>query len=115
MPSSARRSTHRAYGLPTASALAVGGDHACAVINTGDVHCWGAGERGQLGNGLAPPQQNRATMVTGLVGAMAISAGPQHTCALVSDGTVWCWGDNAFGELGDGTAENRFVPVQVAF
>jgi alpha-tubulin suppressor-like RCC1 family protein len=51
--------------------------------------------------------------VTGLTGAVQISSGDNHTCALLADGTARCWGNNGVGQLGDGTTTNRTSPVAV--
>jgi hypothetical protein len=52
--------------------------------------------------------------VKGLTGVMAIAAGYYHTLALKKDGTVWAWGENAYGELGNGTNTDSNLPVQVS-
>ena len=52
--------------------------------------------------------------VSGLTDITAISAGWIHTVALKNDGTVWAWGSNYYGELGDGTTMDRYTPVQVS-
>ncbi|MGA9761553.1 MAG: hypothetical protein WBQ14_03940 [Gaiellaceae bacterium] len=101
--------------------ITVGANHACALISGGTVDCWGLDDHGQLGNGGAIPGTNSASpvQVKGpggagyLTGVTEISGGRLHNCALLSDHTVWCWGDNDNGELGDGTKTSRSVPVQV--
>jgi alpha-tubulin suppressor-like RCC1 family protein len=78
------------------------------------VQCWGDNTLGQLGNGTtsATPVVERVT-VGGLTGAVQIALGEWHTCALMADQTVRCWGGNAEGQLGDGTVEARATPTQV--
>ena len=68
---------------------AVGGSHACAVVN-GGVSCWGANESGQLGDG-STTSSDMPVRVAGLTDVDGIVAGGAHTCAHRSDGTVWCW------------------------
>jgi alpha-tubulin suppressor-like RCC1 family protein len=94
--------------LLTVMTADVGGEkHSCALaIGGGSVMCWGFNGNGQLGHStgcalsLCP-----AASVAGLSGTVtALTAGARHTCALISDGTVQCWGNNASGQLGDGQA-----------
>jgi predicted outer membrane repeat protein len=95
------------------AAITVADTHACALKETGGVMCWGWNKDGQLGDGTTI---NRYTPVSvyGLSGGViAIAGGTTHTCVLKETGRVVCWGDNSYGELGDGTKEMRTTPVEV--
>lgn len=107
----------RVSALSNVSELAVGAIHNCALVRTdGSVWCWGSNDSGQLGNGGGGVDVSSATptMVAGLLGATSISTGWTHTCAVLSDGTVRCWGQNAAGGLGNGSTTSSPVPVEVA-
>jgi alpha-tubulin suppressor-like RCC1 family protein len=100
-------------GLPPASAIAVGGFHACAILSDGGaVRCWGANTFGALGNG-STTSSDVPVPVTGLSNVTAITAGGFHTCALIAATDAQCWGYNGDGQLGDGTNTNRLIPTQV--
>lgn len=103
-------------GLPgKALALAAGWGHTCALMEEGGVYCWGDNTNGQLGNGSGEAFIPSPKAVSGLAkGVAAITAKGGHTCALLDAGTVKCWGDNSYGQLGDGTAEDRKTPETVA-
>lgn len=83
--------------------LALGSDHTCALRGDGSVYCWGANNNGQLGLGTFTTGTSTPSAVTGLNGdVVSITAGAGHSCALLGDGTVECWGDNLYGQLGVG-------------
>jgi hypothetical protein len=93
----------------TARAITAGAYHTCALLDTGAVRCWGYGLNGQLGYGNTASvgdDETPASVGTVDLGpgrtATAISAGDFHTCALLDDGTVRCWGEGAGGRLGYG-------------
>ena len=90
----------------------VGQDHACAVLKTGKVSCWGWNLYGQLGNN-STSNENEPIEVTLAEGktALAVSAGFFHTCAILSDHSVVCWGYNENGELGVGTSSNEVCTI----
>lgn len=116
-----------------AVALAAGNCHTCALLSAGGVKCWGCNDFGQLGledlidRGGVPGDMGDALPNVGLgpgVNAKAISAGYEHTCALLEDGGVKCWGRNNHGQLGQGDKVDRggapdqmggaLLPVDVA-
>ena len=96
------------------TAIATGGAHSCALAADGTVSCWGKDDSGELGNGLVTTSATSTPVsVVGLSGVTAITAGFNRTCALGTDGTVHCWGDNHDGELGNGTTTDSATPVSV--
>ena len=98
------------------TAIAAGGEHTCALMASGGVQCWGADFRGELGDGTSTFAVHATPAgVTGLSsGATAIAAGDEHSCALMNNGDIRCWGRDDFGQLGDGaTAFGRWIPVGV--
>ncbi|MFP5363589.1 MAG: hypothetical protein ACLGI5_12770 [Thermoleophilia bacterium] len=93
----------------TATAISAGSMHTCAVLDDATIRCWGFGANGQLGYGNV--SNVGASQTPGSVGpvdlgpgrtAKAVSAGRQHTCAILDDGSVRCWGAGSFGQLGYG-------------
>jgi signal peptidase I len=99
-------------------ALDGGEVHSCGVNDEGAVWCWGRNDRGQLGDGTTsdhsvPVQVVGAGGVGTLTNAVGIAAGNKHSCAAKDDGTVWCWGLNDKGQLGNNSTTNSSTPVQV--
>jgi alpha-tubulin suppressor-like RCC1 family protein len=100
-------------GIANAASVSGGGNHTCYLSESGTVGCWGANEHGQLGQGTRTDSLTPVS-VPGLDNVIGVSAaGVHHTCALKGDGSVWCWGGNTYGQLGDGTTIDRLSPVRV--
>ncbi len=100
-------------GIKNAIAVTAGGNHSCAVLASGALRCWGLNADGQLGDGSIVAKYSPVA-VAGLGGrALGVSAGSNHTCALIKGGEVRCWGDNSAGQLGDGTLNDRATPAPV--
>jgi alpha-tubulin suppressor-like RCC1 family protein len=91
----------------TATAISAGDDHTCAILDNGNVLCWGDGANGELGYGntsnvgdaQTPASAGSVDLGPGRT-ALAISAGGSHTCARLDNGSVRCWGLGAYGQLG---------------
>ena len=85
----------------------------CALKSDTTVWCWGRNGSGQLGDGTTT-DRSRPVQVANLTGVVSVdTGGNDFACALKSDETMWCWGSNGTGQLGDGTNTNRSRPVQV--
>ncbi|MEW6447431.1 MAG: stalk domain-containing protein [Bacillota bacterium] len=107
--------------FPGTIGLAAGNSHSLAVKSDGTVWAWGNNSRGQLGIGSWDYEDIHSVpvQVKNLTGIIAVAAGESHSLALKEDGTVWAWGSNSSGQLGDGTVLDsppycRCNPVQVA-
>ncbi|MBF0371221.1 MAG: RCC1 repeat- and reductase domain-containing protein [Magnetococcales bacterium] len=96
-------------------AVAAGNTHSLAVKSDGTVWAWGSNVKGQLGNGEAGDglQESTPVEVPGLTDVVAVGAGYEFSVALKGDGTVWSWGYNNYGQLGNGTTDDSTTPVQV--
>ena len=102
-------------GLQFVSVTA-GTSHTCGLTATGAAYCWGQNLVGQLGNGAIEPNRTTPVAVAGGLTFASISAGGEggdHTCG-VTTVEIYCWGDNRFGQLGDGTTTDRSSPVLVS-
>ena len=101
------------------AAISAGGYHTCAITTSSALKCWGRNDRGQLGDNSATnrPQPVNVTGMTS--GVTSVSAGGSdaqggHTCAIATGGALKCWGRNDFGQVGDGSTADRFVPANVS-
>ncbi len=131
----------RVAGVSRASRIALGGGLGCAALTDGGLVCWRHGEESQGAQALVTPTGGVTDVAVdagrvcalGRDGAVACSdvgaplrvistarrfmqltAGEGHVCARADDGSVWCWGDNDAGQLGDGTDRDRDTPAQVS-
>ena len=95
--------------------VAAGESESCAITDAGALLCWGSNFAGEIGDGTTQPRL-MPTPVAGLSqGVAAVALGSaESVCALTTAGAVLCWGDNSFGELGDGTLANHPTPAPVA-
>jgi len=111
-------------GITNAIAVAAGYKHTCALLQNGTVQCWGDNSYGELGDGNAVLTSERGgastshssvpVTVVGINTAVAVTASDgYHSCAVLQDGTVRCWGDNVSGQLGDGSRTTAVTPVAV--
>jgi alpha-tubulin suppressor-like RCC1 family protein len=89
-------------GLTFAS-VSTGQYHTCGLTTRGAAYCWGLGEQGELGTGNTASSGTPLAVVGGLTFVMVAAGGWGHSCGLTTSGAAYCWGDNTFGQLGDGT------------
>jgi alpha-tubulin suppressor-like RCC1 family protein len=100
-------------GDPVVS-VATGNVHTCAAYMDGRVACWGANGGGQLGIGMAGDDQTLPQMVPGVANAVEVVAGRGHTCARSGDGSVFCWGVNDRGQVGNGSMMATPAPAMIS-
>ena len=101
-------------GIESEAVAIVGGNnHACALLATGAVKCWGANYYGQIGDATTSNRLTPVTITSLGTSVRSISAGWEHTCAVTRSGAAKCWGRNSEGSLGDGTFTHRNAPVEV--
>lgn len=98
----------------SAAVIAAGQTHSAVVRPDGTVVSWGGDAYGQLGDGSYGRGASDAAQALVIDNAAAVAAGSFHTVALTKDGAVWTWGDNRWGELGDGSRTSRTQPVRLA-
>jgi len=95
--------------------IAAGSSHSCGVTDTGEVYCWGRNAAGQLGDGTTNDHPTPVKIAKGEPYMyVAVAAGGVHSCALARNGVAYCWGRNAYGQLGDDETADSPVPVAVA-
>ncbi|MDP9318889.1 MAG: hypothetical protein M3O94_07415 [Actinomycetota bacterium] len=105
----------RMVGRGSWSRIVAGSQFTCGARTDGTLWCWGYGPNGQLGIGdiEGEPQRSRPAQVEPDVTWMAATAGTFHACAQHLNGKLQCWGANFFGQLGDGTRDQRTTPHKV--
>ena len=106
----------------TSQQLSLGEDHSCSLLNSGEIKCWGAGNDGQLGTGdntwrgRGADQMGDNLPVSDLgtgETAKQVAAGDDHTCAILNDDTLKCWGKGSSGMMGQGDTNGRKTPTIV--
>jgi alpha-tubulin suppressor-like RCC1 family protein len=107
--------------LGDVEAITLGGSHTCTITRTTvlgmtlfPVYCWGSNTAGQLGIGSTTSQSTPALLRALSSQTIQVDAGEGHSCARISAGGVLCWGNNDFGQLGDGGTANRTTPTVIA-
>ena len=102
--------------LPVAATgVGAGSYHSLAIVPGGQLWAWGSNSHGQLGGGSTVATSSIPVPVEGLAGVIAVTGGEAHTLALKGDGSVWAWGSNVYGQLGNGGADGdkHATPVAV--
>ena len=97
----------------TATSISAYYGHTCVILDNGLVSCWGSGGNGRLGNG-GTSNQNTPTLTSSLGTnrtAVALSSGDSHTCAILDNGSVSCWGRGGNGRLGNGGTSDQITPT----
>src|SRR5918912_1514438 len=101
-------------GLSGITGLSARLRHSLALKSDGTAWAWGDNTAGQLGAEITAYATSSVPMeVAGLTTVTFVAAGGDHSLAVTTDGTVWAWGSNTIGQLGDGTTIDRNAPVQV--
>ncbi|MBV2168063.1 MAG: hypothetical protein KUL82_05075, partial [Bdellovibrio sp.] len=94
--------------------LKLGKNFTCGIDDFYQVYCWGDNSKGQMGDGTTALEYKTPNLALGLSNAVDLVAGSEHACMTKNDGTVLCWGANAYSQLGDGTTANRNTAVTVS-
>ncbi len=108
---------HRSAPVPVVgmsggvSTVALGEGHACAVKTDGSLWCWGYNDRGQLGDASTISRSTPVAVIGMAGGVTSVAMYAGHSCAVKTDGSLWCWGSNDHGQLGDGTTVDKTTPI----
>lgn len=103
----------RVHAEGTWASVDTGWAYTCGVQTDATLWCWGNNYRGKLGNGGNGGHRALPLQVGSDNDWATVSTGRDHTCGTRADGTLWCWGDDYYGQVGDGKKKNRGFPVQV--
>jgi hypothetical protein len=105
-------------GEKVATSVAAGGETACLITIGNELHCWGSNSYGHTLAAPAGPTVTKATLVTAISSVASVAVNPQtnypHACALTDAGALYCYGHNAYGQLGAGNVSNSADPLQVS-
>ncbi len=93
--------------------IQAGANYSVAINKKGEVWTWGQNDVGQLGDGSKVAKYTPVRVKANLSGVVSVACGAQHTVALKADGTVYAWGNNTYGQLGDNTKTQKLIPVRV--
>src|SRR5262249_39515169 len=99
--------------LPSVTEVYAGGQHSCALRVDNSLWCWGNNRFGQLGLGDTNPRLTPTRVDAMSTEVAAAYAGGAHTCAAKTDGSVWCWGNNQYGQIGADVGSLTTTPAQV--
>jgi alpha-tubulin suppressor-like RCC1 family protein len=99
--------------LAVTDELDFGAEHGC-IVRDGTPWCWGNNSSGQLGDGTRVSRAEARPLASLSANVVEIGGGNQHTCARSADGSAWCWGDNARGQLGLDTVYRQSSPQHVS-
>lgn len=94
--------------------ITCGQNHTCGLVDDGSVYCWGANSKGQIGNGVSG--NDDVLLPVKILSAEVfqdIGTRSDDTCGLTTNGDIYCWGYNGYGQLGDGTLDNSSIPIKV--
>jgi len=105
--------------MENVASVSAGLNATMAVKPDGSLWAWGINNAGQLGDGTAENRYNPVKIMDDVTAVSIGSGGAwgvdrMHTVAIKTDGSLWGWGSNMYGQLGDGTTENRYYPVRIA-
>lgn len=110
--------THRSSPVQTVSSgtnwlmVSCGANHTATIKTDGSLWLWGSNDNGRLGNNSISSVSSPVQTVSGGTNWKQVSCGTTHTASIKSDNTLWLWGNNSNGQLGDGTITHRSSPVQ---
>jgi len=96
-----------------AVAVEAGWDSSCALLDSGEVKCWGDNSQGQLGDGTTTDRLTPVSVIGLTESARSLAMGWYHSCVVTVGGVVKCWGSNGDGQLGDGSRTGSYAPVSV--
>lgn len=111
--SSQRIPTAVSQGVVTYTQISTTYKHACGLTSTGQAYCWGFNGQGQLGDNTTTNRSSPVAVQQGAVTFASIHAGGNQTCALDASGNAYCWGDDTYGQLGNGATAGSLTPVAV--